>query len=667
MLSIAEKIIFALAALATLYATWKAVDRLARIIGRGSGKVDWKLAGKRLVDVLLKVLTMKPTFNTRIGVGILHLLVVWGFSYYFLVNFADVLQGYITDFHFLGSGIAGGIYRLVADVLTVTVLVCIVFFLVRRFVLKSSALTTRDTTLLHPNARAGIARDSAIVGVFVLIHVGVRFLGESFTLAQEGKDVWQPFASLVSSLWVGCAGLEIARHAAFWLALGAIMIFFVYFPYSKHIHIFFAPLNFLLKPERRSPGELSKIDFDDESLELFGANRLEELAWPQLMDAYACIMCYRCQDVCPAYATGKLLSPAALEINKRYYFNSEGEKFAHGEASSKELIEFAIPSEAIWACTTCGACVDICPVNNEPMKDIIDIRRSRVLMENEFPAQLQQSFRGMERAMNPWGVAPAERMKWAKDLDVPTIEKNPEPDILWWVGCAPATDARTQKTARAFANILKSAQVNYAVLGQSEQCTGDSARRAGKEDLFFQLATANVEILNEVAPKRIVTTCPHCLQTLKNEYPTFGGNYEVIHHSQFIQELTDAGKLKLAPAAEQQLVTYHDPCYLSRHNDIKSEPRAVLKSAGSQITEMARHGEKTFCCGAGGAQVWKEEEHGTERIQINRFNEVKATGAEVLALGCPFCMTMMCDAAKDTGSDMKILDIAEIVEERLQG
>lgn len=412
---------------------------------------------------------------------------------------------------------------------------------------------------------------------------------------------------------------------------------------------------------------MTKIDFDDESLEQFGANHLENLAWPQLMDAYACIMCYRCQDACPAYTTGKRLSPAALEINKRYYFNSEGSKFAKGEASTKELIEFAIPTEAIWACTTCGACLNICPVNNEPMKDIIDIRRSLVLMENQFPAQLQQSFRGMERAMNPWGVPPAERMKWAKDLDVPTIEKNPEPDILWWVGCAPATDARAQKTARAFAKILKAANVNYAVLGQNEQCTGDSARRAGKEDLFFQLATANVEILNEVAPKRIVTTCPHCLNTLKNEYPAFGGNYEVIHHSQFIQELITAGKLKLNPAQDKKQVTYHDPCYLSRHNHIQSEPRAVLNCAVGEITEMARKGDKTFCCGAGGAQVWKEEEHGTERVQINRFNEAQATGADVLAVGCPFCMTMMSDAAKDTNSEMKIMDIAEIVEERLQG
>ena len=237
------------------------------------------------------------------------------------------------------------------------------------------------------------------------------------------------------------------------------------------------------------------------------------------MDAYACIMCYRCQEVCPAYNTGKVLSPAALEINKRYFLNSQGGRIASGEASAQAAAGVCHPAEAVWACTACGACVDICPVGNEPMRDILDIRRALVLMENDFPDQLQTAFRGMERTMNPWNVPPAERMKWAEGLDVPTIDENPEPEILWWVGCAPATDARAQKTARAFAEILNAAGVSYAVLGEKEQCTGDSARRAGNEFLFNELAPANVEMLNEVAPKRIVTTCPHCLHTLQERIP----------------------------------------------------------------------------------------------------------------------------------------------------
>jgi Fe-S oxidoreductase len=383
------------------------------------------------------------------------------------------------------------------------------------------------------------------------------------------------------------------------------------------------------------------------------------------MDAYACIMCYRCQEVCPAYNTGKVLSPAAMEINKRYFLNYEGQRLAAGEQSSQTMVEFAIPTEAIWACTACGACIDICPVNNEPMRDILDIRRALVLNENSFPQQLQTAFRGMERNVNPWNVPPSERMKWAEGLSVPTIEQNATPELLWWVGCAPATDARAQKTAQAFAKILHAAGVNFAVLGQNEQCTGDSARRAGNEYLFNELATANVEMLNEVAPKRIVTTCPHCLHTLKNEYPAFGGNYTVLHHSQLIQELVEAGKLQVKLEGDKMKITFHDPCYLGRHNSIIDPPREVLKGTEQEVIEMPRHAFKSFCCGAGGAQMWKEEEHGDLNVNIARYAEAKATGADTLAVACPFCMTMLNDAAKADGDSLKVLDIAEIVAGQL--
>ena len=300
------------------------------------------------------------------------------------------------------------------------------------------------------------------------------------------------------------------------------------------------------------------------------------------------------------------------------------------------------------------------------MRDILDIRRNLVLTENEFPRQLQTAFRGMERSVNPWNVSPAERMKWAEGLPVPTIEQNPEPDILWWVGCAPATDARSQKTAQAFAKILNAAGVNFAVLGKNEQCTGDSARRAGNEYLFNELASANVAILNDLNPKRIVTTCPHCLHTLKNEYPAFGGNYTVIHHTQLIQELVSAGKLHLTVDGDKLKITYHDPCYLSRHNRIVDPPRDVLGEVNQEVIEMPRHAFLSFCCGAGGAQMWKEEEHGDQNVNLARFAEAKATGASTLAVACPFCMTMLNDAAKADGESLKVLDIAEIVAEQLK-
>jgi Fe-S oxidoreductase len=668
MLTLAEKILFFIATIASIYAAYRVAQRIARTLLRGQGKPDLELARKRLVSALFKVTVLQPTFKIRFWPSLFHALIAWGFMYYLLINLGDVLEAFIPGFHFMGTGTIGGIYRLLGDLLTVGVLVSMVAMLLRRFALKAPELTARQDVLLHPRARAGIRRDSAIVGMFILVHVGSRFLGQSFALAIEGSpDPWQPFASAVANLWSGwsTAALTVAEHVTFWLALGTILAFMPYFLISKHIHLFFAPLNFLLKPERRSMGELSKIDFDDESLEQFGATRLEDLGWEQLMDAYACIMCYRCQQVCPAYNTGKVLSPAALEINKRYFLNSEGGRMAKGEPSTQTLVEFAIPVEAVWACTACGACVDICPVNNEPMRDILDIRRALVLMENQFPKQLQTAFRGMERQANPWGVSPAERMKWTEGMPVTTIDENPEPEVLWWVGCAPATDARAQKTARAFAEILHAAGVNYAVLGEGEQCTGDSARRAGKEDIFFGLATANVEILNEVKPKRIVTTCPHCLHTLKNEYPAFGGNYTVIHHTQMINELVAAGKLKLRPDGVEK-VTYHDPCYLGRHNGIVEAPRQALSSLGTNLVEMPRHGMQSFCCGAGGAQMWKEEEHGKERVNASRFNEALQTGAQTVAVGCPFCMTMLNDARKDLNSEAQVLDIAEIVAAALE-
>jgi Fe-S oxidoreductase len=512
------------------------------------------------------------------------------------------------------------------------------------------------------------------------VHVGSRFLGQSVEIAAGEGASWQPFASLVANLWrpLSPVFLEIFWHIFFWGAIGTILLFIPYFLYSKHIHLFFAPLNFLLKPERRSMGELERLNFDDESIVQFGASRLEDLGWEQIMDAYACIMCYRCQEVCPPYNTGKVLSPAAMEINKRYLLNAEGGRLAAGEPSSQRLVEWVIPPEAIWACTACGACVDICPVNNEPMRDILDIRRSLVLMENEFPAQLQNAFRGMERNVNPWNVSPAERMKWAEGLNVPVIDQNPTPEILWWVGCAPATDARAQKTSRAFAQILSAAGINYAVLGQNEQCSGDSARRAGNEFLFNELAKANVEILNEVAPPRIVTTCPHCLHTLKNEYPAFGGNYAVIHHTQLIQELVEAGRLKfrseIVPSKNGfQKVTWHDPCYLGRQNNILEAPRTVVQQFAADFTEMPRHGKKSFCCGAGGAQMWKEEEHGAEGVNQNRMREAIAVtrasnqGSGTLAVGCPFCMVMLTDASRAAGDQVQVMDIAEIVAARLEG
>jgi Fe-S oxidoreductase/nitrate reductase gamma subunit len=661
MLTLVEKILFVLATLVSLYYTYKGVARIMNYINSGQGKLDWSLAAKRVKELILKVGLFQPVFRFRLWTSILHALIGWGFLAFLLINLADLIYAF-TNFKLLDHlGWFGNWYRLLADIANVLIILGILAMIIRRFILRPATLTTRDTTLLNPKARFGILRDSAIVATFIFMHNSMRFLGESFGLALAHQtDSWQPSISAVSQLWAGAnpTALIVGEHVAFWLSIGAVVAFLPYFPYSKHIHLFFAPINFAVKPERKSIGQLSYINLDDQSIEQFGAAKMKDLGCEQIMDSFACIMCFRCQEVCPEYNTGKLLSPAALEINKRYHFNGGGTT----DVAMTELIS----EEAVWACTSCGACVDICPVGNEPMRDILDIRRNLSMMESAFPKQLESAFKGMERNMNPWNVSQADRMKWAAGLNVPTIEQNPEPDILWWVGCAPATDARAQKTAQAFTKILNAAGVNFAVLGKSESCTGDSARRAGREDIFFGLATQNVEILNEVAPKRIVTTCPHCLHTIKNEYPAFGGNYEVIHHTQFINELVAAGKIQLQVTSDELRVTFHDPCYLGRHNQTFDAPRDALKSAGALTIEMPRNEAKAFCCGAGGAQMWKEEENGTARVNEARFAEAKATGAETVAVGCPFCLTMMNDASKADGGNIQVKDVAEIVAERLK-
>ncbi|MBX7232810.1 MAG: (Fe-S)-binding protein [Caldilineales bacterium] len=667
MLTPIEKFIFFFALIATIYNGYWAFRKVYEVIRRGQGDVDDANIVRRVIEAGLNWLFLRPTWKVRRWSSVFHALIAWGFTFYFLVNFGDVVEGYFP-ITFLGKGWIGNIYRLLADILSVGVLVGMVYFLLRRFVFDAPVLKFRQNVKLLDRVReGGVRRDSLIVGLFILFHVGFRFLGQSFALANEGADLFQPFATTLSNLWLGWSetALITAEHVAWWVALGLILAFVPYFPYTKHIHLIMSGVNFLARPKRTSLGTLEPIDFNDEAVEQFGVANLEQLPWKHILDAYACIMCNRCQDACPAYATGKELSPAALEVNKRYYINANVDALAGGQASPNRMLDFALSESALWACTACGACVEVCPVGNEPMFDILYMRRNQVLMDSEFPEQLQTAFTGMERAGNPWKMSRSDRMKWAAGLDIPTIDDNPNPDILWWVGCAPAYDMRAQATAKAFAKVLKAAGVNFAVLGSLENCTGDAARRAGNEALFFEMATQNIETLNEVKPKRIVATCPHCLHTLGKEYYQYGGQYNVIHHTELIAELMAEGKLK--PGAWQDgKVTYHDPCYLGRHNGVFDAPRSVLELTTGPIIELERSRSKSFCCGAGGAQMWKEEEHGAEAVNVNRYNEAAATGAGTIAVGCPFCLTMLTDASKQAGEGaLQVKDIAELVAEAL--
>ncbi|MBD3225319.1 MAG: 4Fe-4S dicluster domain-containing protein [Caldithrix sp.] len=663
-----EKILFLLMTAVSLGITYFTFRRMIKIIGRGNGNLHFEDLISRISESLSVLITQKTVLKNRPLIGVIHTGIAWAFILYLLVNIGDILTGFISDFHFLGTGLIGDLYRLFVDVFSILALIGMVVLLLRRFVLNSEHLQVEKNVLLHSDANSGMRKDSLIVGFFIIFHTGFRFLGETFTLQlQNQTDVWQPFASLVSASWEGLspdASLWM-QHISWWLAIGLILAFIPYFPQSKHIHLIMGPINYLTRPRRESYGQMDNLNFEDEELEQFGVANLEHLHKTQLVDAYACIMCYRCQDACPAYITGKELSPATLEINKRYYIKDHQKQLAKGEASAEGLIEYGLSESALWACTSCAACVEVCPVGNEPMMDILEMRRDRVLMESAFPKQLQNAFNGMERNQNPWNMN-EDRLKWAKEdtsLRVPTVEENPDFEILYWVGCAGAFDQRGQKIARAFTRILNHAGVNFAVLGNQETCTGDSARRAGNEYLFSMMAEANVETLNTAKVKKIVATCPHCVHTLKNEYGSFGGNYEVIHHSQFISALMAEGKVQTNKSAET--VTFHDPCYLGRHNNVYDEPRRDLQWSGYKLNEMERNKTNSFCCGAGGAQMWKEEEPGKQAVRQNRFKEAVDTGANTVGTGCPFCLTMLGDAANELQSDVQVKDIAMLIEESL--
>ncbi len=668
MLTLPEKVLFVLAVLGSLYYTYITFGKMYRIVLRGQGQLNFNELPQRVITGIIALFNQGNILRHRPVTSIFHMLVAWGFIYYFLVNVIDVVEGYIPGFHIPGP--AGDIYRLLADLLSVAVLVGVVYFLVRRFIAKSPALTIRDNVKLHPKARAGIPKDSLLVGLFILGHVGFRFLGASLLAALAGGDPWQPFANLLAVPLGGLLSnqaLTLGWHVCWWLALGLILAFLPYFPYTKHAHLFIGPFNFMTRPQRKALGAQESINFEDESIEQFGVATLSDLTQTQLVDPFACIMCNRCQDACPAYTTGKELSPAALEVSKRYYIWENMDKLAAGEADETSLLDYAISESAVWACTTCGACVEVCPVGNEPMFDILDIRRNQVLMESAFPAELKGAFTGMERNANPWQMA-EDRLAWTKPLDfqVPTVEDNPDYEVLYWVGCAGAFDPSAQDIARATATVLHAAGVNFAVLGNDEVCTCDTARRAGNEYLFYEMGLMNIETLNgvEADKKKIVANCPHCLHTLGKEYADLGGNYTVLHHTQLITELIGNGQLKLNGNNLEKAV-FHDPCYLGRHNKVYDEPRQALAQAGMTLLEMERTKSNSFCCGAGGGQMWKEEEHGTAAVNIVRYDEAQATGAKTLAVGCPFCVRMLNDANTAAGEPMAVKDVAQIVAEAL--
>ena len=685
MLTLPERIVFTLLAALSLYYTYLGFSEIIAVVKRGQPEYYSRTnrAFERVREAILQTVTQVTVFRNRPVVGFFHSFIFYGFSFYLLVNLVDVVEGYFPRhwFSWFALPLARNWFRAGADIFGFLVLIGVIFFLWRRFVRNDVQLERlNESVLIHPNVRAGgIRRDSLIVAAFIFFHVGFRLFGAGSLLAAEGRfDGWQPVASTIAR----CLGFGPSRmigwHVGWWTSLGLILAFLPYFVRSKHIHLFAAPIRLGLgrrdrTGEKVGTGALDPINFEDETTEQFGVAKLEQFRFTQILDPYACIQCNRCTNVCPAHVTGKALAPSAIEINKRYELNLIRPRLAAGDPSPRPVMEFALNESALWACTTCGACVEACPVGCEQLADIVDLRRDAVMTKGQFPQELNAAFRNLERSGNPWGVAEESRADWPdRDLKIPTVEENPDFEVLYWVGCAGAYDPSAQKVARSLAEILAHAKVSFAILGKKEKCTGDPARRAGNEYLYYQLATENVETLNAVfklqpgRPKRIVTTCPHCFNSLRNDYPQLGGDYRVLHHSQLIEELIGEGKLPEMILSEK--ITYHDPCYLGRHNGIFEAPRTVLSGGHTeQLKEMPRNRNNSFCCGAGGAQFWKEEEPGTMRVGENRFREAELTGAKVIAAGCPFCKSML-NASESAGKPEapKVLDLAELVAENLR-
>jgi Fe-S oxidoreductase len=498
-----------------------------------------------------------------------------------------------------------------------------------------------------------LALIATIVTSLLLWHASRIALG----LNDWPKD-WSPVSHLLSHLFGQNGATRVLERVFVWIHVLTILGFLAYLPYSKHLHIATAAINVWFG-RTAARGRLEPLRFDDPDVPeeeiRFGAGTAADLTWKEVLDTFSCTECGRCQDACPAFATGKLLSPKLVIMGLR------DQVFAQDNETA--LVPNAVPEESVWDCVTCGACVQACPVSIEHVDHIVDLRRHLVMVESSFPAEAEPMLRDVERVSNPWGKAQSERADWAASLGIKILEPgDPAPEYLYWVGCASSFDERARKTAESTAKLLAAAGVEFAILGPREACTGDPARRMGNEYVFQALAEQNVQTLNDAGVTKIIANCPHCFNTLANEYPDFGGRYEVIHHSELLASLVRDGRL--SPARDDALkVTYHDSCYLARHNDVLAAPRELVSAIGAPV-EMERSGKQTFCCGAGGAHMWMEER--ASPINEERVREAAGTGAGTLAVACPFCTVMLGDGVQSTGDDLRVVDVATLLCEALE-
>lgn len=598
--------------------------------------------------------------------GILHLLIFWGFILFLFAVIEALIQGFYSPFSLSFLGPVYSAITIVQDVFGVLVFLACLYALYRRFVLHIPRLEVDRHGKI----------DAVIILVLIML-VCVSMYGENISLIAKHNFVLGAFEirpitfSLSKMIYGSDASSAALNYQIFWwMHIVVVMSFMNILPYSKHLHVITSIPNTFFANLDSIRNTLKPINLDDENIEYFGAADIEHLSWKQILDGYSCTECGRCTSVCPAATVGKSLSPREIMVDIRRRTKDKAPLMVagvtEGPVFEKTLIHDYIQDIKLWECTTCMACVQECPVMIEHVDSIVDMRRDLVLTESQFPSNLNNVFKSIETNFTPWAFNQADRANWAEGMNIKTMAEDRNGEILFWVGCAGSFDARYKKVTQSFAKLMQKANVDFRILGTEEKCNGDTARRLGNEYLAQMMMKENVETLNKYGVKKIVTACPHCFHSLKNEYPQFGGNYEVLHHSELIDQLLDEGRIQLNENDhKKEKVTYHDSCYLGRYNGVYDSPRHSLSRIKDlEMTEMNRKKSKGFCCGAGGGRMFLEDEEGG-RINVERTKEALSTGATTIASACPFCMTMITDGVKhfERSEDVAVKDISEIVLE----
>lgn len=631
--------------------------------------------------------------------GIMHALIFWGFCILIIRSLTLYGEGFVKGYQlpFLGDEfLLGYLYIALKDIMEGIVLLMVIYAIFRRAVLKPERLhNTWEAYFVLGMIGVLMISDLLLDGArynLIMHHNNPEHL-HFFNNPRYGSEfLWTPVsvgaAALISGISAQATGFILV--GMFWLHIITQLTFLNFLPLGKHFHVITALPNVFFK-KLGYPHEKTKLlDLEDEAAwedESLGINHIHQLNWKQGLDLYTCTECGRCKEVCPTYTTDKplnlhdfndklkfeLLENADNLIKRAKLSNTikpdgDSEQIDKIKAqiaelnSKKKLVGDVIAEDTLWACTTCRACEEVCPVTIEHVPRIIAMRQGQTLMAEAYPKELNPALKGLERNGNPWGIGYDKRADWADGLDVKMMADDSDVDYLLWVGCAGSFDDRTKKVSISLVEILQKAGISFAILGVEEKCTGDFARRVGNEMLYQMMAQENIETLNNYKVKKIITACPHCLNTLKNEYPQMGGNFEVIHHSEFIHQLVKTGKIALKRSLEGSL-TYHDPCYLGRYNSVYDQPRSILKSISNWgLEELDRHGRESFCCGAGGGRMWMEETIG-KRINLERAEEIVAKQVANVAVACPFCLTMLEDGMKELEKEeeIKTQDISELV------